>query len=266
MEQLTTKEQETEIESTLKEAGQLLMDYWPGNSRKTRQIEIFTKSDDSPVTSADLASNEIIVNRLRELFPGDAILSEEIPESHGKTPGGRLWVLDPLDGTRIFISGRPQFGILLGLCIDGHAQAGYIYVPSRDLYLTGSMGRQGCSNHKPLSVSESKTVRPGGLYCKRRGSLDPGIFTTAAGDAAEAFLLVCEGKIDALVAHRAKCSDWDLAAPAAVVHSCGGVLSDETGKELRFGCGAPKAEYVIISNRHVHQEVLRLLPELRVQS
>ena len=257
-----TKVERERLSTLVQQAGQVLMEYWPGNAARRTDLEIFTKEDSSPVSSADLASNKLIVAGLKEGFPLDSIMSEEEPSSHALGSEGRLWILDPLDGTRIFIEGRSHFAVLLGLCVDGQAEVGFIYVPARDLFISADRGVGVQCNNQVLKVSSNTSLGTGRLYCKRTGRVDKELFTGLTQDSSEAFLLLCQGQIDGLVARRSKCQDWDLAAPVAVIEACGGRVSDENGEPLRFGGAHSRCNQVVMSNGHVHEEVLALLPEL----
>ncbi|MDH4097059.1 MAG: hypothetical protein OEU87_01980 [Nitrospira sp.] len=95
-------------------------------------FEIHIKQDQSPVTSADLAINQILHAHLLEAFPEDGWLSEESPESPVRLGKRRIWVIDPIDGTNAFIKREPEFCISVALVEDGHPVVAAIFNPSSD--------------------------------------------------------------------------------------------------------------------------------------
>src|SRR5690606_20115210 len=88
------------------------------------------KADASPVTAADHAANDVIVARLRAAFPGDAILSEESKDSRDRLQAHRVWIVDPLDGTKEFLAQNGEFSIMIGLAVGGAAVLGVVYLPA----------------------------------------------------------------------------------------------------------------------------------------
>ncbi len=114
-------------------------------------VDIIQKGDDSPVTIADKNSEQAMRDLLSELRPNDAIYGEEMG---GQVPSkGRVWVLDPIDGTRSFITGNPNWGVLVGLVVDGVPQIGACYIPyCNDMY-HGQMGVGAWCNGQKLMVN-----------------------------------------------------------------------------------------------------------------
>ena len=94
-----------------------------------KQIHVEYKHAKEPVTEADLASNEVIVSALRASFPDDAILSEEAKDSDERLAASRVWVIDPIDGTKEYIDRNGQFAIMIGLAVDGEAVVGVVFQP-----------------------------------------------------------------------------------------------------------------------------------------
>jgi 3'-phosphoadenosine 5'-phosphosulfate (PAPS) 3'-phosphatase len=88
------------------------------------------KAGGSPVTLADHAANAAILQSLRAEFPGDAILSEETTDSPERLSAERVWIVDPLDGTKEFLAQNGEFSIMVGLSVGGRAVAGAVYAPS----------------------------------------------------------------------------------------------------------------------------------------
>ncbi len=88
-----------------------------------------TKAGGSPVTAADHAANDVIVAGLRDAFPDDAILSEESRDDRSRLDTRRVWIVDPLDGTKEFLARNGEFSIMIGLVVDGEPVLGAVYRP-----------------------------------------------------------------------------------------------------------------------------------------
>jgi histidinol-phosphatase len=119
-----------------RQAGMLTLEYF-----RTGDLRIERKGDGSPVTQADRASERLLRERIAERFPADGIVGEEF----GETPGtsGYQWILDPIDGTKSFISGVPLYTTLVAVLADGQPSLGVIYAPAVDELVYAATG-QGC--------------------------------------------------------------------------------------------------------------------------
>src|SRR5262249_22753130 len=93
-----------------------------------------------PVTEADHAASELIVRRLRETFPDDVVLSEELPDTGERLGKPRVWMVDPIDGTRDFVRGESNFVVMLGLTVDGRPTVGAVGPPLSDNVYAGAVG------------------------------------------------------------------------------------------------------------------------------
>src|SRR5262245_37537887 len=95
-------------------------------------VDFQTKSDMSPVTAADMDANAAIVDGLRAAFPDDAVLTEESPDDGSRFQKARVWIVDPLDGTRDFVARTGDFCVHIGLAERGEAVLGVVYQPVID--------------------------------------------------------------------------------------------------------------------------------------
>ncbi len=93
--------------------------------------ETWEKARDDPVTLADLEANRAIVDRLSTAFPGDGLLSEETPRRPPDRPHGRLWIVDPMDGTKEFTRRIPELGVSIALVEGGEPVVAIVHNPSR---------------------------------------------------------------------------------------------------------------------------------------
>src|SRR5205814_4011647 len=108
-----------------KEAGRLTLRYFQQSN-----YEVERKSDATPVTIADRSAEQLLRERIAASFPADGILGEEYGATSGSS--GFNWILDPIDGTKSFISGVPLYGTMVGVEQEGKALAGLVYMPALD--------------------------------------------------------------------------------------------------------------------------------------
>ena len=144
-------------------------------TRRRRWCVVFTeprltverKAGDEPVTDADHAANELIVGRLAEAFPDDVILSEEIPDDGARLRQSRVWMVDPIDGTRDFIAGDDGFAVMIGLCVDGRPQVGALALPLTGVVYAGlaewRVGGKSCRMAAASALRTSTLAGPPGI-------------------------------------------------------------------------------------------------------
>ncbi|MCB9030647.1 MAG: inositol monophosphatase [Deltaproteobacteria bacterium] len=247
----------SDIEELVRNTGEELLRLWPGAGNKN--LEIKYKPDGSPVTEADLLANDLIVSKIRELFPDDGIISEELEFSAAEASKERVWVMDPLDGTNSFISGRDDFSILISCCVAGEAQFGVMYFPARNLFAHGTKGRGAELNGQKLAVSGEADLKPSKVY-HRWVDLVPGDYLFEGKlDSGMAFLMLAQGELDATVMQYSRFGAHDFAAPAVIIREAGGKFTDEKGNDATFNLGSITAEYFVASNGKVHQKTLELI-------
>lgn len=216
----------------VREAGHAVMRFFARGD-----YEVQHKDPENPVTEADFAANRILVRAIRQLFPGDALLSEEIEHPHERTAmnaersqRSRVWVIDPIDGTRDFIKGRPQFAVSVGLVVAGQPVLGFICNPAADYLLSGGPGlgifRDGKKLQRPprpaftpplsyprIVVSRSEFKQNQLTHLQQYyGNLE----SCAMGSIAYKLALVADGTFDLVVSVKPK-NEWDIAGGAALL-------------------------------------------------
>ena len=122
------------------------------------QLSVDTKAGDEPVTEADHAANALIVARLREAFPDDVVLSEEIPDTGERLGKPRVWMVDPIDGTRDFIAGDSGFVVMIGLAIDGRPAVGAVGHPLTGRCTAASSASARGARTRPASATATAHV------------------------------------------------------------------------------------------------------------
>lgn len=197
-----------------------------------------------PVTAADHAANVA----LREILPrgGEGWLSEESADDPSRLLCSRVWVVDPIDGTREFIEGIPEWCVSIGLVENHEPVAGGIYNPATDELVIGSVETGVTFNGAPARVTDPGAGDPISVLASRsetkRGEWDgmgDGRYRVrACGSVAYKLGLVAAGRADATWTLVPK-SEWDVAAGAALVRAAGGDVCLADGSEPRFNKREP---------------------------
>lgn len=207
------------------------------------------KADKSPVTAADLAAEAVIEARLAELAPDIPLVAEEAAAA-GRLPdisGGRFWLVDPLDGTREFLSRNGEFTVNIALVEDGHPVLGVIHAPALGLTCTGVSGR-GATRVRDGRPAERLAVRPvppeGLTVVASRRHGDPAAIDRLLGGQPMAdrksvgsslkFCLVAAGEAD-IYPRFGRTMEWDTAAGHAILVAAGGRVTDAAGHDLVYG-------------------------------
>lgn len=237
-------------------------------------IAVDTKDDQSPVTQADREANELIVAALAAAFPGDGILSEELPDDGSRMTRPRVWMVDPLDGTKDFIRGREGFAVMIGL-LDGDRPAlGVVYQPIGDkLYFAtrgdGAFVQRAGGAPERMHVSdvrEPSQIRMVASKSHRSETIDRvraelGISDELnVGSVGLKLGLIAEGVRDLYVNPAGHSKLWDACGPEAILVEAGGRLSDVSGAPLAYrGVELGNVRGLIASNGLLHDEVVKRL-------
>ncbi len=224
-------------------AGEVLMD------RYERLERIDYKSARDVVTEADHLSEELIIEAIRARHPADAILAEETGEHRavaGEAPTsgrGRLWIVDPLDGTVNYANGIPFFCVSIGLVVDGRPSVGVIHDPTRaetfaatadgPAMLTATLGSPShaieASDKERLTDFVISMALNGRLVATRARNVRKAIrISRSMGSAALALAYVANGRFDAFV-QQGGLSAWDVAAAGLIAERGGAVVTAMDG-------------------------------------
>lgn len=228
------------------EAGQAIMRIYTQSA--DADLLVAQKSDDSPLTLADLASHHIIMKGLAFLTPDIPVVSEEDSQSHiHSKPHGCFWLIDPLDGTKEFLSRQGEFTVNIALIEHGEPIWGVVYAPSFHQLFWGGKDfgsfRQDESGTVPLAVSQP--AKPENLIrvvvSRSHLNAETSAFITKLGSVALIragsslkFCRVAEGKADVYPRLAPTC-EWDTAAAHALIEGAGGYVYNIHGARLQYG-------------------------------
>ena len=248
-------------------AGEILSGYW-----KREGLKVGSKGHDNPVTQADLEADAALKKLLHEPFPAYGWLSEETVDNDDRLKCRRVWIVDPLDGTKEFITGVPEFAVAIALIEDGAPVLGVTYNPIRREMFWGARGA-GCHlNTRRVGVTRTRTLARATVLASRsetaRGEwkeFEGTMKVSPTGSVAYKLAMVAAGKADATFTRSPK-SEWDIASGAALVVEAGGMITDIRGRALRFNQRDVKLEGLIADNRILHAALMKVAPKQVVKS
>jgi len=238
---------------------EIILGYW------RQDLEIIDKADESPVTIADRTAEARIREMIEARYPDHGIAGEEY--GRVRMDAEYVWSLDPVDGTKAFISGSPLFGTLVALLRNGAPVLGVVDVPAMDERWIGGEGLSSRLNGKPVS-----TRRGHPLNLATSGSTSPTMFTGADAEriarvhdaiklpvwGGDCYLygMLALGTIDLVI--EKGLSDYDYLAPTAMIQAAGGIVTGWKGEALGIGT---TDSVVAAGDPKLHAEVIRLLNE-----
>ncbi len=212
-----------------------------------------------PVTEADMAVDRLLRHELTTARPGYGWLSEETEDDPARLAADRLFIVDPIDGTRAFIEGSLTWAHSLAVVERGEVTAAVVYLPMRDRMYAAARGEGASLNGKPLHASTRNEV-DGATVLAVRSVLDPwnwkdaqapGLKRNFRSSLAYRLSLVGEGRFDAMMTLRATW-EWDAAAGSLIVTEAGGAVSDRLGEALVFNNPSPQVNGLVAGGREIH--------------
>jgi myo-inositol-1(or 4)-monophosphatase len=212
--------------------------------------------DQGPVTRADREADALLKAELRRLVPEAAWLSEETADDPARLGAERVWIVDPLDGTKEFVAGVPEYAVAVALVERGEPVLGAVYNPPRDEMYWAIRGggthhglETGVKEGKRLLASRSETKR--GEFEPLGASWD----VTPVGSIEYKLALIAAGRGAATVSRGPKW-EWDVCAGALLIQEAGGKVSEALGGPLAFNRGRPKVAGVLAGAPEAYDRLL----------
>ena len=237
------------------------------------------KGRNDPVTEADRSANTAITAALRSAFPDDGICAEEGTMDDAiaaARAGGRCWFVDPIDGTREFVSRNGEFCVMVGLAIDGEARLGVVHAPAWNRTLWGIVGdgawERGVDGvERAVHVAEPPANTRDVRLLVSRSHLHADVRTIAdvlgvadmrpCGSVGLKVALVATGEADLYVHAGRGPKLWDGCAPEAIARAAGATVTDGTGAMLRYATGELALDLgIIVAAPALHERALRAFP------
>lgn len=223
----------------------------------------WTKPDGSHVTEGDLAINSLLEERLGAARPDDGWLSEETPDAPGRMARERLWIIDPIDGTRAFMEGRREWCVAACLAIGGRPALAAVYRPAAEEFFMAARGGGATLNGARLAMADSGALE-GARIAGNRKALGSLLHLGIAADPSGALPLqlrlahVAAGRLDAAVSI-GKRHDWDLAAGELLVTEAGGAVSGSSGEGYIYNRSEPWQQGLVAAGMKRHAALIEAL-------
>jgi myo-inositol-1(or 4)-monophosphatase len=246
------------VEAAVREAGALAA------STFQTALKTWTKHGGSPVSEADIAVDKFLRQRLMVLAPDAGWLSEESEDDRARMQSPRLWVVDPIDGTRAYVTGRTDWSISVALVTEGRPVIAAIYAPMQANFYAAAAGEGTTLNGVPIRVSTGADfagrIATGPKPILERLAkvaptlvMEPKVFSLALRIAR-----VADGTLDIAFASRDS-HDWDLAAADLLVHQAGGALTTFEGAALIYNRAEPMHGALVAAGRTRHDAFIEMV-------
>lgn len=247
------------VRALVKKVGAELL-RWRPNRDGAIDLGISQKIDGSLVSAADHAAQDLFFREVSARFPEEPVLSEEgVLNNDGKSE--RSWILDPLDGTREFLSGTPDFAVQLACCWRGDVIGGWVYFPAIDYLIESIAGLAASCDSRSLSVRDRKNLEPARVLVRGVQSRDsraqhPIIDTQVA---LRRFLV---GELDVVIIRLGRLGVWDVAGWSIIVEAAEGVVCNGKGDRPKFGAHFPAEDFIIFALPSLKKEAVAIASTL----
>ncbi|MEG3176127.1 inositol monophosphatase family protein [Sphingomonas sp. RB3P16] len=235
------------------EAGALALSHWRTDFHR------WEKAPNDPVSQVDLDVNMLLQARLTALLPDAGWLSEETADNADRLACGRVWVVDPIDGTRDYIRGRDGWAISVALVENGRATIGVLDAPARGDIFRAALGQGATRNGVPVRVGNRAAFSGARVPTDGLPKVDSDLVVVAKPNSiALRIAMVAADEAD-LVATLRWGSEWDIAAAALIAAEAGASVTDALGGKLAFNTPTAKAFGVLVTTPGIHAAAVERL-------
>ena len=244
------------------EAGELALRFFrPGLTTSAR---IWSKAGGSPVTEADVAVDTFLKIKLSAALPRAAWLSEETVDDSRRLGRELVWIVDPIDGTRAFLSGSDDWSVVIALLTHGEPLLGIVHAPAHEILFEAQRGSGALRNHQPIAVSKAVALAdisvtgPVPFVDRLDGKVEGLKRPPRIPSLALRICRVAEGSVDAaLVSTNAR--DWDLAATDLILREAGGLLTDLSGAPTVYNRPDPVHPELVAAPAGLHRGLIEAI-------
>ncbi len=232
-------------------------------------LKVTIKADGSPVTNVDIEVNQILQETLLTAFPKDAWLSEESPDTPSRLHSPRVWILDPIDGTKSLIQRLPHYTISLALIDQGQPAIGVIFNPATQEYFCAIHGQSSTLNGQPLHIrTTSNSMRH--TFLLNAGKVPRSTLKTwrtqhrcppLLGSIAYSLALVAAGQVDGVI-NIGPQNEWDIAAGLLIVQAAGGLVFDNQQQPIQCNQPNPTVNGIIAIRPEAFPTIQQWLAEV----
>ncbi len=251
-----------QLATSVREAGAL------ARSMFGTPFKSWTKGGASPVCDTDIAVDALLGERLRAIDPSFAWLSEESIDDPVRLTARYVWIIDPIDGTRAYIGGLPDWAVSAALVENGRPVVACLYAPMSDEFFMAKAGSGATLNDTAIAVTRGgsladiRVAGPKNFLEKLAPLAPPFTVVPRVHSLALRLARVAQGAIDAAIAG-GNSHDWDLAAADLLVHEAGGTLTPIDGGTLTYNRAVPRHGMLVAAGIERHGPLLKLLRDAR---
>jgi len=269
-------EREIQVATGLaRQAGAVLLKHYYSPFLVEQKVNALDELEE--VTAADREANELIVARLQAEFPDDGILAEESIDSDHRLEKDRVWLIDPMDGTKNFIARDGDFAVQIGLAIEGESVVGAVYQPVRGVLYHAARGRGAwmeAGDNPATRMSVSGETRAGEMVlASSRSHRSPRMERVVSafnfkhemrrGSVGVKIGLIAEREADLYLHLSPSTKQWDTCGPEAILAEAGGRLTDLFGQPLRYNSlRIDNRNGIVATNGAAHDMVVENLAPL----
>ncbi|TIX49208.1 3'(2'),5'-bisphosphate nucleotidase CysQ [Alteraurantiacibacter aquimixticola] len=240
------------------EAGQIAKRQWPGDGHK---VESWDKGGNSPVCAADIEVDGFLKQELGRLLPAAGWLSEETADDPSRLDRDLIWVVDPIDGTRDFLRGRPGWAVSVALVSAGRPLIGLLVAPARGEVWTATAGTGARLNGVDIAASKRLAFPgarvPADTLAKEDEDLS---MVEKPNSIALRIAMVADDRADLLATLRWG-FEWDVAAATLIAREAGARVTDAFGKPLAYNKPDPRAFGLLVSAPAIHDDAVERLAD-----
>jgi myo-inositol-1(or 4)-monophosphatase len=237
------------------EAGRLAIDRWQTDFKRWEKVA------GSPVCDVDLEVDRLLYRQLRALVPEAGWLSEETIDNTARLGNSRLWVVDPIDGTRDYLRGRPGWAVSVALVEDGRPLIGVLDAPARDEKWIAEAGKGAFRNGRRLYAGNRTRLAGARVPADQLPRVDSDLKMVAKPNSiALRIAMVAANEADLLATIRWG-NEWDIAAAVLIASEAGATVSDALGRPLDFNTPAAEAFGVLATVPGIHVAAVERLAE-----
>lgn len=246
------------LRSIIAEAGRIALGMWPGAGH---QVKAWNKSPGNQVCDADMAVDAFLKRELGALLPAARWLSEETADDPIRLAGDLVWLVDPIDGTRDFLRGRPGWAISVALLSAGRPLLGFLDAPARNELWEAEAGAGAFRSGERLVASQRKSFAGARVPADTLPKNDPDLVAVPrANSIALRIAMVAADEAD-LCATLRWGFEWDIAAAVLIAREAGAAVSDAFGHPLVFNKRDPRAFGVLVSAPGIHAAAVERLAD-----
>ncbi|MGI9390456.1 MAG: 3'(2'),5'-bisphosphate nucleotidase CysQ [Boseongicola sp.] len=243
-----------------REAGEIACRFW------REDPQVWDKGGDDPVSEADFAVDTHLKDRLLSARPDYGWVSEETEDDSARLSAERVFIVDPIDGTRAFVAGEKTWAHSLAIVEAGRTIAACVYLPAREKIYLAQEGHGATLNGEEIRSSTANGTDHSTVLTPRvtmqdrfwRTGTAPGFDRHFRPSLAYRMSLVGEGRFDGMLTLRATW-EWDIAAGALIASEAGAIVTDRKGQALVFNSAARQTAGVVAGGANVHRDIITAL-------